>query len=190
MAKSADVAVALCSRWQLPKFAPIYRPRVALTFMDPGALRPRCGSYRPEHWEVIEVHDLAGKPIINDRRWIIPAASHVARVVDLANEWAGRGGLVVTCDAGISRSSAGVLIVATALRPKAVQLHCETLRRIAPWVEPNSLMIELADRLLGMRGRLCRAVAAMGSPLTSNRPRPVCLPLTAMDSTKVAGPGL
>jgi predicted protein tyrosine phosphatase len=64
--------------------------------------------------------------------------------------------LVIHCTAGISRSTAAFAILAAQRRPGAeVEVFAE-LRAIRPRAWPNSLMIALADDLLGAQGRLNR----------------------------------
>lgn len=177
MTQSNEHVLGLCNRWHVPDYSAAFKPRLMLTFMDPGAQRPSLGAHKPEHWEVIEIHDIASRPLLDDRRWILPARKHIERILQLANRWKGQGRLLVNCDAGISRSSAGLLTLAAAVSPHRIEQTCQTFRRLAPWVDPNPRMIRLADEALGLKGSLIKAVQAIGAPSYEGRATPICFAL-------------
>jgi predicted protein tyrosine phosphatase len=62
--------------------------------------------------------------------------------------------LVIHCTAGISRSTAAFVILLTQRYRAAEADAFAELRAIRPRAWPNSLMIALADDILGVRGRL------------------------------------
>ena len=70
--------------------------------------------------------------------------------------------MLIHCWAGISRSSAAAYVIACDRNPGFERDIAEELRRRAPSVTPNRLMVSLADDLLGRSGRMTDAVHRMG----------------------------
>ncbi|SFK25887.1 tyrosine phosphatase family protein [Methylorubrum salsuginis] len=96
-----------------------------------------------------------------------PGEAHVRAVLDFAAGWAEgpdrERPLLLHCYAGISRSTAAAYAVACALAPERDEAElARTLRRLAPSATPNRLFVEIADGLLGRRGRMSAAIAAIG----------------------------
>lgn len=92
-----------------------------------------------------------------------PQREHVERIVDFATRWDRKEPLLIHCWAGISRSTAAALTSMCLLHPDADELElAQELRRISPSATPNRLMLSYADDILGRRGRLLAAGAAIG----------------------------
>jgi predicted protein tyrosine phosphatase len=107
-----------------------------------------------------------------------PARKHIARLIEFTKGWTEDGPILVHCMAGISRSSAAALIVASSRRPGREVELARRLRRAGPWVSPNERMVALADDLLRCDGRLRRALEAMGAPTARVGEGPARLDLT------------
>ena len=94
---------------------------------------------------------------------VLPGETHVRELLDFARSWDRAKPMVIHCYAGISRSTASAYIVAAALSPARDEFElAATLRRLSPTASPNSRLIELADILLGRRGRMIEAVRGIG----------------------------
>ena len=95
---------------------------------------------------------------------ILPEESHVEIMLDFIREsWDRTAPLVIHCFAGVSRSTAAAFIAACAIDVTRSEVEiAQTIRRRSPTATPNKLMVEIADRLLGRRGRMIEAVAAIG----------------------------
>ena len=105
------------------------------------------------------VHDIA-EPLPG---YVAPGESHVAELIDFALAWGGHGPMVVHCWAGISRSTAAAFTALCAINPQAPEeLIAARLRQASPTAYPNRLMVRLADDALGRRGRMVRAIEAIG----------------------------
>jgi predicted protein tyrosine phosphatase len=92
-----------------------------------------------------------------------PGAEHVEALLEFARDWDRSAPLLIHCFAGISRSTAAAYTVAAALAPKRDEAElARTLRRLSPSATPNSRVIAIADRILGRRGRMVRAIEAIG----------------------------
>jgi predicted protein tyrosine phosphatase len=94
---------------------------------------------------------------------VLPAESHVERLVAFAGAWDRQRPMVVHCFAGISRSTAGAFIVLCALSPEREERAiARALRAASAHATPNRRLVGLADDLLGRRGRMVTAVDAIG----------------------------
>ena len=91
-----------------------------------------------------------------------PCEEHVARLVQFARQWDRSTPIVIHCYAGISRSTAGAYAVACALSDRDEQAIAQDMRRASPTAMPNSLIVSLADRLLGRKGRMITAIESIG----------------------------
>lgn len=92
-----------------------------------------------------------------------PTRLDVAALLAFGRSWDGTAPLLVHCQMGISRSPTAALVLAASARPAVPEATlAAALRRAAPCATPNSLMIRLADELLGRRGRLAAAARGIG----------------------------
>lgn len=94
---------------------------------------------------------------------IHPTAEVVEDILRFGRTWDVANPMLVHCWAGISRSSASAFILACERCPATDErVIAEHLRRASRAATPNSLMVQLADDLLGRRGRMVDAVRAIG----------------------------
>ena len=94
---------------------------------------------------------------------VFPGAEHVERLVGFVTAWQPTRPIVVHCYAGISRSTAAAYITICALNPERDEAQiARHMRDASPYATPNARLVQLADDLLGRRGRMADAVAAMG----------------------------
>ena len=111
---------------------------------------------------------------------IHPAADHISQVIAFGQRWDRQAPLLIHCFAGISRSTASAYITALALNPELDELRlAQTLRRNSPSATPNSLLVALADDLLGRRGRMVDAIKSIGRGEDAFEGTPFILPITA-----------
>jgi len=89
-----------------------------------------------------------------------PTEDDIQRLIAIARSLAGRSGRVIAhCQAGISRSSAAAVIVyAVMLGPGREQEAVARVLQQRVFARPNWRMIEIADRLLHLEGRLLDAI--------------------------------
>ena len=85
--------------------------------------------------------------------------------------------LLIHCWAGISRSSAAAFAIACDRNPGFERDIANELRRRAPFVTPNRLMVRLADELLERDGRMIEAVEKIGRGAEAGEGTPYELPL-------------
>ena len=106
-----------------------------------------------------------------------PTPEIVAAILDFTMAWDRRAPLLIHCWAGISRSTAAAFMTVCALKPDLDEREIAAgLRRASPTAMPNSLMIALADRQLGRKGRMISAVSAIGRGRTASHGQPFVLP--------------
>lgn len=84
--------------------------------------------------------------------------------------------MVVHCYAGVSRSTAAAFVILCALNPRLDEVAVGTyLRSLSPTAAPNRLIVSLGDDVLQRRGRMTKAVQAMGRANATLPARPVAL---------------
>jgi predicted protein tyrosine phosphatase len=86
--------------------------------------------------------------------------------------------LLIHCWAGISRSSAAAYAIACDRNPGFEREIASELRRRAPSVTPNRLMVSLADNLLGRGGRMTDAIQSIGRGADAFEGEPYRMPLS------------
>jgi predicted protein tyrosine phosphatase len=122
------------------------------------------------------IHDIT----TSDDASILPQSQHIQTLIDFIHGWKRNDPLLLHCFAGVSRSSAAALITLVTLAPGREDEAARALRCAGPHFSPNRLMIQLADDILGTRGRLLAAREAMGpADLNIERPTEVEIPLLA-----------
>lgn len=115
---------------------------------------------------------------------ILPASEHVEQLLTFLRLWGEmrEKPLVVHCWAGVSRSTAAAFIGACMLAPEVDEAEwAQQIRERSPTATPNARLVELADDLLGRRGRMVDAVRAIGrgvdamegTPFRLDLPRPL-----------------
>ena len=86
--------------------------------------------------------------------------------------------MLIHCWAGISRSSAAAYAIACDRNPGFERDIADELRRRAPSVTPNRLMVALSDDLLGRGGRMAEAIERIGRGADAFEGEPYRLPLS------------
>lgn len=120
----------------------------------------------------LEVHDIA-EPILDH---VAPDKAHVRKLVRFAESWGGEGDMVVHCWAGISRSTAAAFTALCLVNPDVPELViARALRAASPTAQPNRLIVQLADDIMGRKGRMLCAVEAMGPAARAYAARPFSL---------------
>jgi predicted protein tyrosine phosphatase len=92
--------------------------------------------------------------------------AHVRQLVTFLHDWHPERGerLLIHCWAGSSRSTAAALVAMAVKQPGREVQAARMLRRAAPQARPNGLMVQVADEVMGLEGRLVAAVAGMEGP--------------------------
>lgn len=171
-AKGKDGAVFVCPLREVPDVVERARARHLLSLLQsdiPVATPP--GIADGFHLR-LEVHDIA-EPVFDQ---VAPDRAHVRQLIRFAEAWGGEGAMVVHCWAGISRSTAAALTSLCHVNPDVPELViARALRSASPTAQPNRLIVQLADDLLGRNGRMVSAVEAMGPAVRAAVARPFSL---------------
>lgn len=85
--------------------------------------------------------------------------------------------MLVHCWAGISRSSAATFVILCDRNPGYESAIAQELRRRAPSVTPNRLMVALADDLLERRGHMVDVIDSIGRGAEASEGEPYEMPL-------------
>jgi predicted protein tyrosine phosphatase len=151
-------------------------PLLVISLMDPGSTYSMpCGPSLERHIR-IDMHDIRTDEIEYPAPYVMPTATHIRQIIDIATAWHGNGQMLIHCAAGVSRSAAAGLIVLAARNPGREAEIARLLRQRGPWTDPNRLMIRLADDHLVRRGALVDALDKMGEPRMRGVVEPVLLP--------------
>jgi predicted protein tyrosine phosphatase len=95
--------------------------------------------------------------------FVAPNDTHIEQVLNFVRGWDRNAPLVIHCYAGISRSTASAFAAACMLNPHRDELSiAKQIRAASPIASPNRLMVSLADKALGRKGRMLRALDEMG----------------------------
>lgn len=151
--------VAVCGLDELDGFAASGVTHV-LSLLDPGLPSPTSFGAYGEHQRLeLRFHDV----IEETPDQIAPSGRDVQRILafgrDLVDEPGGVGRLLVHCHAGVSRSTAAlVMIMAQAAPHRPADEAMDAVAAVRGKAWPNLRMIEIADELLDRRGELVAAV--------------------------------
>jgi predicted protein tyrosine phosphatase len=105
--------------------------------------------------------------------FVAPCDSHIEQVLNFVRGWDRSAPLVVHCYAGISRSTASAFAAVCALNPQRDEISiARQIRAASPVASPNRLIVSLADKALGRKGRMLHALDEMGpgSMIVEGRP--------------------
>lgn len=130
-----------------------------LSILDPGWPEPEAfGDFDPHLRATLRFHDA----IEPDSGVVLPQKSDVDAILAFGRDAGDVRHLLIHCHAGISRSTAAMLMILAQAHPYETEAETvERLLAIRPQAWPNSRMIAFADEFLGRGGRLSAAVAAI-----------------------------
>ncbi len=98
-----------------------------------------------------------------------------------ARSWDASAPMVIHCWAGISRSMASAFtILCDRLGPNREIQIARAMRQRAPHAQPNRLLVQHADDVLGRGGRMVLALNSMGPPLRMEEGVATAFPLVGL----------
>jgi predicted protein tyrosine phosphatase len=143
-----------------------------LSILDPDWPVPEAFGEFGEHERLeLRFHD-----VIEDVPGMIPPGDeHVAQLLafgrDLLAEPPPDAHLLVHCHAGVSRSTASMMVMIAQAQPQRVALSiAEEILCIRPQAWPNLRIIEMGDAQLGRGGALIEAAAGIYSAQLARKP--------------------
>lgn len=149
--------LTICSVHDLPLVSH-RRPSHVIGVLDPDYSKPKV--LRSKNSLDLRFHD-----VINQQQQGLrsPTPFDIQRLLEfgaqLPDPKSQPTHLVVYCHAGISRSTAAViLLLAQAQKGQSANSFVARVRQIQPMALPNRLMVEIGDDLLKLKGQLISAV--------------------------------
>lgn len=135
------------------------RPSHVVTLLDPATMIETPDGLAPDRHLKLAVNDIA-EPADG---LIPPDENLVTQLLAFGRTWDETEPMLIHCWAGISRSTASAFTLACERSPEADERDIAlAMRRAAAHASPNRRIVALADDMLGRRGRMVDAVAAMG----------------------------
>jgi predicted protein tyrosine phosphatase len=156
MKPSAFSALTVCGLDELDRHSERGVTHV-LSILDPGWPEPEAfEDFDPHFRATLRFHDA----IEPDPGVVLPQKSDVDSILAFARDAGDVRHLLIHCHAGISRSTAAMLMILAQAHPhESEDAVVDRLLEIRPQAWPNSRMIAFADELLGRNGQLSAAVA-------------------------------
>ena len=134
-------------------------PSHMVTLLDPASMIATPAGIEAANHLRLGVNDISD-PM---EGMIPPDEQLVHDLLAFGTTWQGDAPMLIHCWAGISRSTASAFLLACARNPDADErARAQVMRRAARHASPNRRIIALADDIMGRRGRMADAVAAMG----------------------------
>jgi predicted protein tyrosine phosphatase len=144
-----------------------------LTLLSPDHQDTDWSGFACDRHVRLAFHDIAeARPGL-----IAPDIQTMQAILDFGRDETGARPMLIHCWAGISRSSAAAFAIACDRNPGFERDIAMELRRRAPAVTPNRLMVALADDLLQRDGRMIAAIEAIGRGAEAAEGEPYQLPL-------------
>jgi predicted protein tyrosine phosphatase len=157
--KAPASAIHVCGVGALEAHAAAIGATHVVTLIRDHGPVPTPKVVKPENHLRIDVNDIT-EPMAG---YVHPEAHHVEDVLRFVRAWNHRSPLIIHCFAGISRSTASTFAGLCALNPEVPEtIIAQRLRQASPTATPNRLIVSIADDLLGRRGRMADAIAAIG----------------------------
>ena len=144
-----------------------------LTLLSPGHPETDWSAYACNRHLRLAFHDII-EPMPG---LTLPDRDTMQAVLDFGRHHDPQRALLIHCWAGISRSSAAAFVIACDRNPGFERDIANELRRRAPFVTPNRLMVRLADDMLGREGRMIAAIETIGRGAEAREGEPYQLPL-------------
>jgi predicted protein tyrosine phosphatase len=133
--------------------------RSLMTLLSPGTPVERPSGIAHDRHLYLAVSDIIA-PMPGQT---LPGSAHLDEMLAFVRGWDRAEPLVIHCYAGVSRSTAAAFIAACALAPGRDEFAvARAIRKASPTATPNARLVALADESLGRKGRMTRAVEAIG----------------------------
>jgi predicted protein tyrosine phosphatase len=164
--------ITVCGIDELPEHGALGVTHV-LSILDPEWPVPDAFGTFGEHERLeLRFHDI----IEETPELLAPTEEQVAQVLafgrTLLREPAGTARLLVHCHAGISRSTASMILIVAQARPDLpAAVVVNEILRIRPKAWPNLRIVEMGDAMLGRGGEIVAAVAPLYRHQLAIRPQ-------------------
>jgi predicted protein tyrosine phosphatase len=152
--------IYVCPLATVPDAIRTVRPSHLVSLLDPESMIDTPEGVARERHLRLGINDIA-EPYED---LVVPEARHVAELLRFVRGWEQTAPMLIHCWAGISRSTAAAFIALCALNENYPEDELARLvRRRGAHAYPNKLLVQLADDMLGRKGRMRAAVEALGA---------------------------
>lgn len=164
--------ITVCGIDELPDHSEVGVSHV-LSILDPDWPVPDAfGSFGEHERLELRFHDVIET---TDPTMLPPQPEHVEKLLafgrDMMAEPAPGAHLLVHCHAGVSRSTASMILIVAQARPEApAEAIAQEIYRIRQKAWPNLRIIEMGDAMLGRGGTLVSAVSGIYKAQIERRP--------------------
>jgi predicted protein tyrosine phosphatase len=149
------MSILVCPLTKLSVTIATHKPSRVISILDPGSAFPDLGATYVGRHLSLEFHDIHLPTL--DR--VMPAATHIDRLLRFLNRWDPADTLLIHCRAGIGRSTAAAFIAACYHNPKTDERQIASdLRQVSPTARPNKTLIRIADNAMTRSGRMLAAM--------------------------------
>lgn len=156
---SAHALIHVCSLDRVRRTVERERISHLITLLHDDAIIETPAAIAAANHLRLSLHDIS----MPQTGMVEPGVVHVERILAFARAWDRASPMLVHCLAGISRSTATAFITVCALNPQASeQAIARRIRELSPMASPNPLLVEIADDMLGRRGRMNEAIEDIG----------------------------
>ncbi len=151
--------VHVCSLARIETEVALTGARSLVTLLSPGTPVERPAAIAADRHLNIAMSDIV-EPMPGQ---VQPEFSHIDALLGFVAAWDRREPMLIHCYAGVSRSTASAFIAVCQLSPHRDEDEiARTLRAASPTATPNLRFVALADERLGRKGRMVRAIEAIG----------------------------
>jgi predicted protein tyrosine phosphatase len=158
MSATSEPAIWVCGLSDMPDLVERLQPGRLISLLPGGEQPPTPPQVRgSDHLRV-----LVGDIVQPRTDPLAPAEAHIEQLISFLRSSPPHASILIHCLAGVSRSPAAALVALALEMPGRELEAAAALRRAAPFVEPNRLIVELADTALERRGALVAALEFMG----------------------------
>jgi len=149
------MSILVCPLSKLSDTVAAHKPSRIISILDPGWDFPELGPTYVGRHLCLEFHDIHLPTL--DR--VMPAATHVDRLLRFLKRWDPKDPLLIHCRAGIGRSTAAAFIAACYHNANIdEQRIAAELRKACPIARPNKTLIRIADNAMNREGRMLAAM--------------------------------
>ena len=130
----------------------------AMSLLSPGSVFPELALADAQHLR-LEFHDISEER----EGYQAPSLAQMESILRFVGDWDRQGAMLIHCWAGVSRSTASAYAAMCLLHQNADEFALAAeLRAASPEATPNPRLIAHADAILGRKGRMVEAIAALG----------------------------
>ena len=153
------MTLIVCGLAEVPALIARHKPSHLVTLLDPATMIATPQGLTTDRHLKLGVNDIS-EPT---QGMTPPDENAVLKLLAFGKTWDESAPMLIHCWAGISRSTASAFTLACERSPDVAEATIAlAMRSLAPHASPNRRIVAIADDMLGRRGRMVDAIAAMG----------------------------